>query len=69
MHDQSSESQDHAALDAEVLDLLEQDRAIHAKLAEVAGELIAHRAAEAALAALDGRHEVAEALGVEADAE
>jgi len=45
--DQSSESQDHAALDAEFLDLLEQDRALHAKLADVAGRMIAHKAQEA----------------------
>ena len=43
--------------------------ALHAKLAEVAGNLIVHQAQEGMLAALGGRREVAEALGVEADAE
>ena len=36
MSDQPTESQDHAALNAEFFDLLEQDRALHAQIAEVA---------------------------------
>ena len=69
MSDQSTETHDYDALRAEFTDLLEQDRALHAKLAEVAGKLLAHQAQEGMLAALGGRREVADALGVEADAE
>ena len=66
MSDQSTETtHDYDALQAEFLDLLEQDRALHAELAAVAGKLIAHQAQEGMLAALGGRREVADALGVE----
>ena len=66
LSDQSTETHDYDALQAEFLDLLEQDRALHAKLAEVAGALIVQRAQEGVLA-LEGRREVADALGVEGE--